>query len=80
MRKCTIRLTDSAQRYAMRHNLEEDLAKLELGRESLVGDIVSLETRDRPHDFIILGRRWAISSEGDRLELTLDHPVRKGRS
>jgi hypothetical protein len=80
MRKSTIRLTDSAERYAVRHNLEDDLAKLALGPESLVGDIVSLETRDRPHDFIILGRRWAIASEGHRLELTLDHPVRKGRA
>lgn len=80
MRKCTIRLTDSAERYAARHRLEEDLAKLELGRESLTGDLVSLETRDRPHDFIIASRRWVVSNEGGRLELTLDHPVRKGRA
>ena len=77
MRKCTIRLTDSAERYAARHQLEEELVKLELGQESLVGDLVSLETRDRPHDFIITSRRWVISSEGRRLELTLDHPARR---
>jgi|GEM_PF-3909068 len=78
MRKCTIRLTDSAERYAARHHLEEELTKIELGQESLVGDLVSLETRDRPHDFIIISRRWVISNESRRLELTLDHPPRRG--
>jgi hypothetical protein len=75
--KCTIRLTDSALRYARRHQLEGEFEKTELGAECLAGDIVSLETRDRPHDFIILSRRWVISSGGRRLELTLDHPVRR---
>ncbi|WP_119272717.1 hypothetical protein [Taklimakanibacter deserti] len=79
MRKCTIRLTDSAERYAARHQVEEELAKIELGPESLTGDLVSLETRDRPHDFIITSRRWVVSNESTRLELTLDHPVRRGR-
>jgi hypothetical protein len=79
MRKCVIRLTVSAQRYAVRHNLEEELAKLELDRRNLVGDIVSLETSDRPHDFIIIARRCIISSDSKRLELMLDHPARRTR-
>jgi hypothetical protein len=77
MRKCTVRLTGSASRYAGRHQLESEFERLELGPECLAGDLVSLETQDRPHDFIILSRRWVISSDGKRLELTLDHPVRK---
>ncbi|MGE3876376.1 MAG: hypothetical protein AB7F74_25750 [Parvibaculaceae bacterium] len=77
MPKCTLRLTDSARRYAERHQIESELERLALGPECTAGDLVSLETRDRPHDFIILSRRWAMSGDGRRLELTLDHPVRK---
>lgn len=79
MRKRTIRLTDSATRYAVRHHLEEELLKLELGAESLVGDIVSLETGERPHDFLIMRRRWVMTSGDCHLEFTLDHPVRTAR-
>jgi hypothetical protein len=79
MCKCTIRLTDSALRYAVRHQLKDELTQLELGPESLVGDVVSLESGERPHDFIVQGRRWVIASEGKRLEFTLDHPARTAR-
>jgi hypothetical protein len=79
MRKFIIRLTDSARRYADRHQIVDELMKLDLDAKSLVGDLVSLESGDRPHDFIIASRRWIVASEEKRLELTLDHPVRRGR-
>lgn len=79
MRKCIIRLTDTARRYAERHQIADELMKLDLDGESLVGDLVSLESAGRPHDFIIASRRWVVASEEKRLELTLDHPVRRGR-
>lgn len=79
MRKCIIRLTDSARRYADRHQIVDELMKLDLDAKSLVGDLVSLESGDRPHDFIIASRRWVVASAEKRLELTLDHPVRRGR-
>jgi hypothetical protein len=78
-RRCVIRLTDSALRYAERHQIKSEIERPGLGPGSLVGDLVSLETGERPHDFIIMGRRWVIASDGKRLELTLDHPARKGR-
>jgi hypothetical protein len=77
--KCTVRLTDGALRYAERHQLLGEMERLELGPECRTGDLVSLETGDRPHDFILIARRWVISNEGRRLELTLDHPVRRTR-
>jgi hypothetical protein len=80
MRKSLVRLTDSARRYADRHQLVDELMKLDLDPRSLVGDLVSLETKDRPHDFIIASRRWVVAGDGKRLELTLDHPARRGRS
>ncbi len=76
MCKCIVRLTDSALRYAKRHRLENELEGLALGPRCAMGDLVSLETGDRPHDFIICRRRWVVSREGRRLELTLDNPVR----
>jgi hypothetical protein len=80
MCNCVVRLTDSALRYAKRRRLESNLERLALGPECAAGDLVSLEMADRPHDFVILTRRWVVSSEGRHLELTLDHPVRQGRS
>ena len=79
MRKSIVRLTDSARRYVDRHQLVDELTKLDLDPKSVVGDLVSLETGDRPHDFVIASRRWVIASDGKRLELTLDHPARRGR-
>jgi hypothetical protein len=79
MRKCTVHLTDSAQRYADRHQLSSELARIELGPESLVGDIVSLETGKGPHDFLIMRRRWVIASDDKELEFTLDYPARTAR-
>src|SRR5688572_32791864 len=55
--KCTVRLTDSALRYAERHQLISETEKLELGPECQAGDLVSLETGDRPHDFVLIARR-----------------------
>jgi hypothetical protein len=78
MRKCFVCLTDSASRYAERHRIRNELEGLALGSNCASGDLVSFETRDRPHEFIILSRRWVISSAGTCLELTLDHPARRG--
>ncbi|MGE0006237.1 MAG: hypothetical protein AB7S92_11640 [Parvibaculaceae bacterium] len=79
MRRCALRLTESALRYARRHRLEGEIERLGLGADCLTGDVVSIETGERPHDFVILARRWAVTSDGRRLELTLDHPARRPR-
>ncbi|QIG46907.1 hypothetical protein G5V57_03590 [Nordella sp. HKS 07] len=76
MRKCIIALTDSARRYADGHGIMKEVTKLGLDDDCLPGDIVSLEREEMPHDFVILRRRWVISGEGRRLELTLDYPAR----
>ena len=79
MRGCSLRLTESAHRYAVRHQLKSDIERLALGTDCLVGDFVSLETGDRPHDFIVVSRRWLMGSDGAWLEITLDHPARRAR-
>jgi hypothetical protein len=79
MRGWRLRLTDSAHRYAARHQLKSDLERLALGADCLVGDFVSLETGERPHDFIVVSRRWVMCGDGAWLEITLDHPARRGR-
>ena len=56
--------------------IRDELVALNLGPGCRPGDIVSLETTGRPHDFVILHRRWVISSAGQQLEITLDHPAR----
>lgn len=76
MRKCIIALTDSARRYADGHGIRAEVMKLDFDPEFLVGDIVSLEREEMPHDFMILRRRWVISGKGRQLEFTLDYPAR----
>lgn len=76
MRKCIIALTDSAGRYADGHRIREEMTKLDFGPECQPGDIVSLEREEMPHDFVVLRRRWVITSKGRQLEFTLDYPAR----
>jgi len=76
MHKGIIALTDSAGRYADGHRIRAEVTKLDLGPDCLAGDIVSLEREEMPHDFVVLRRRWVITSKGRQLELTLDYPAR----
>ena len=76
MRNPVVCLTGGAGRYADKHQIRDELVALNLGPDCRPGDIVSLKTRGRPHDFVILHRRWVISSAGQQLEITLDHPAR----
>lgn len=79
MRHPLVSLTGSAGRYADKHQIRDELSALMLGPECLAGDTVSVETAERPHDFVILRRRWVITGKGRQLEITLDHPVRVAR-
>jgi hypothetical protein len=79
MRSTVVCLTPGAQRYADKHQIRDQLSGLDLGVDCVQGDIVSLEAGDRPHDFIVLRRRWIIGSASRFLEITLDHPVRMAR-
>jgi hypothetical protein len=79
MRYSVVCLTGGAGRYADHHQIRDELVALDLGPDCRPGDIISLETRERPHDFVILRRRWVISGAGQHLEITLDHPARTGR-
>lgn len=76
MRKCIIALTDSAGHYADARGIRAEVMKIDLEVDCLRGDFVSLEGTGAPHDFVVLRRRWVVSGEGRRLELTLDHPAR----
>ena len=76
MRDPVVSLTGGAGRYADKHQIRDELIALNLGPDCHPG---SLETRGRPHDFVIL-RRWVISGAGQQLEITLDHPARIVRS
>jgi len=80
MRDPVVCLSSGAGRYADKHQIRGELIALNLGPDCRPGDIVSLETRARPHDFVILRRRWVISSAGQQLEITLDHPARTVRT
>jgi len=76
MRNSVVCLTGGAGRYADQHQIRDELMALDLDANCRPGDIVSLEAKERPHDFVVLRRRWVIASAGQLLEITLDHPVR----
>ena len=76
MRKTSITLTDSAGRYVERHGIRAEVTTLDLDPQCTIGDIVSLEREEMPHDFVVLRRRWVISHKGRELEITLDYPAR----
>jgi len=74
-----IRLTTSAERYAKANGLETALAQARLGAAAVAGDLVTVEAAGRRHEFCVLRRRWIVSAgEETALELTLDHPARRG--
>jgi hypothetical protein len=73
-------LTQSAGRYVDKHQIRDELITLDLDTDCIPSDIVSIEVGERPHDFIVLRRRWIISSKGRQLEITLDHPARALRA
>lgn len=76
MRKTSIALTDSAGRYVERHDIRAEVITLDLDAQCTIGDIVSLEREEMPHDFVVQRRRWVISGKGRELEITLDYPAR----
>ncbi len=78
MLSTVVSLTGSAQRHADKRQIRDEVSALGLGWDCLQGDIVSVEIGGRPHEFIIVRRRWVIGSAGRRLEITLDHPARAG--
>jgi hypothetical protein len=80
IRSTIVSLTQSAARYVDKYQIRDDLMELDLGTDCLPGDIVSVEIRERPHDFIILRRRWIITDASRLLEMTLDHPARPLRA
>jgi hypothetical protein len=73
-------LTQSAGRYADKHQIRDELMTLDLGPDCIPSDIVSVEIRERQHDFIVLRRRWIIGNSDRQLEITLDHPARALRA
>lgn len=73
-----IRLTSSAERYTTNHGLAKAVAGLALGQAAATGDLVRLEADGKTHDFTIVGRAWIAAGDRAWLELTLDHPVRRG--
>ena len=79
MRNSVVCLTAGAGRYADKHQLRDELLSVDISPDCHQGDIVSLEIGERPHDFVILRRRWVVSNAGQQLEITLDHPARTGR-
>lgn len=73
-----IRLTASAERYAKANGLETALTQARLGATVATGDLVTIEAEGRRHDFSVTQRRWIVSANATHLELTLDHPARRG--
>jgi hypothetical protein len=73
-----IRLTTSAERYAKANGLEMALMRARLGATVATGDLVTIEAEGRRHDFSVTQRRWIVSANATHLELTLDHPARRG--
>lgn len=72
----TIVLTASAERYAGKEGIGARLTALPLDPAIQVGDMVSIETNGRRHDFSVLRRRWVAEGERVTLEVALDHPAR----
>ncbi|MDR7032150.1 hypothetical protein [Mesorhizobium sp. BE184] len=75
-RPVRIVLTASAERHAGKEGLGARLAALLLDPAVQVGDVVSILSDSKRHDFSVLRRRWVIESERTELEMTLDHPAR----
>ncbi len=73
-----IRLTTSAEAYAGRQELKKTISAAAIGPEVAVGDLVSIEDGGQRHEFTVAARRWIVSDGKTSLELTLDHPVRRG--
>lgn len=69
-------LTASAERHAGKEGLGARLAALPLDPAVQVGDMVSIESGGKRHDFSVLRRRWVAEGQHARLEVTLDHPAR----
>ena len=73
-----IRLTTLAEAYAGRHGLRKAISAATIGPDAAIGDVVSFEDGGERHDFMVAGRRWVVAGGAAVLELTLDHPVRRG--
>jgi len=73
-----IRLTASAERYATSNSLRKTVAEAAIGPDAAVGDVVSFTAEGQSHDFAIVRRRWLVEDGTTVLEITLDHPARRG--
>lgn len=75
----TIRLTASAERYAKANDLKMALVMARPGAAVATGDVMSFRLAGRRHDFLVAQRAWIFGEDHTaRLELTLDHPARRG--
>ena len=74
----SVRLTATAQSYADAKLVAKAVEAAGLGGAASVGDLVTLSTGGQKRDFTIVTRRWIVEESSTVLELTLDHPVRRG--
>ncbi|MBB6466407.1 hypothetical protein HNQ96_002272 [Aminobacter lissarensis] len=71
-----VALTGSARIYAGKAGLDGVLSGLALSPECQTGDVVTVSATGTSHDFAVLRRRWIVGATGNRLEITLDYPLR----
>ena len=71
-----VALTGSARIYAGKAGLDGALSGLKLSTECQTGDVISVFAGSQIHDFSVLRRRWIVDGSENRLEITLDYPVR----
>ncbi|CAN7437064.1 hypothetical protein [Aminobacter sp. LjRoot7] len=74
--KVDVTLTGSARIYAGKVGLDGVLNALTLSPECQTGDVVTVSASGASHDFAVLRRRWIVGAMGNRLEITLDYPIR----
>ncbi|WP_395447296.1 hypothetical protein ACHMW7_20230 [Aminobacter sp. UC22_36] len=74
--KVDVALTGSARIHAGKHGLDAALDRLALSPECHTGDVVTISAGGNSHDFAVLRRRWIVGGAQNRLEITLDYPVR----
>jgi hypothetical protein len=74
-----IGLTVTAQSYAGKVGILDNVLAASLPAECQVGDVVRVRVHGADHDFALLRRRWIADDSGTRLEVTLDYPACGGR-
>ncbi|MDH4985406.1 hypothetical protein QEZ47_07600 [Aminobacter anthyllidis] len=74
--KIDVALTGSARIHAGKVGLDGVLNTLKLSPECHTGDVVTVSAGGEVHNFAVLRRRWIVDATSNRLEITLDYPVR----